>query len=523
MKSFAWLRARPRTLISTAAVTAAALVVGFFAVSYEGKPTTEVDLNDGGVWVTKQSSLLIGHFNHSSRVLDGGLRAGTSDYDILQSGTRVLVVDSTASSIAAVDPARVIMSDSAELKPGSAVAMGADTVAVIEPTGSLWTSPFTAISGIGAQGAEPVADEGKNAKIAVGVDGTVYAASASEAAVRSYGQGDDGTTVQKSSRDLPGVTADHKLSLTVVGITPYVLDHDTNTLYGGDGLRVQVPGDAVLQQPSGTADAVTLATPTSLVRIPTGGGDPQTIDAGGAEGTPAEPVYVAGCAYGAWSGSGRFVRDCPGDADDRVREVPGAESTSVLRFRVNRDVVVLNDVFGGAAWMASDSMQRVDNWQDITPPEGDGDDEEKTTEETVQTTLPERTDQNTPPIAQDDQYGVRPGRTTVLPVLDNDTDADGDVLVAAPASTPAFGSVEPINNGAALQFTAPEGATGSTSFRYTVDDGRGGGGDGDRHGHGSSVRRQRGSRAEAHHADHRRVRRYRVLQRPVRLDRPRRR
>jgi streptogramin lyase len=87
MKSFAWLRARPRTLISTAAVTAAALVVGFFAVSYEGKPTTEVDLNDGGVWVTKQSSLLIGHFNHLARVLDGGLRAGTSDYDILQSGT----------------------------------------------------------------------------------------------------------------------------------------------------------------------------------------------------------------------------------------------------------------------------------------------------------------------------------------------------------------------------------------------------------------------------------------------------
>jgi hypothetical protein len=81
----------------------------------------------------------------------------------------------------------------------------------------------------------------------------------------------------------------------------------------------------------------------------------------------------------------------------------------------------------------------------------------KTTEETVQTTLPERTDQNTPPIAQDDQYGVRPGRTTVLPVLDNDTDADGDVLVAAPASTPAFGSVEPINNGPPCSSPPPRG------------------------------------------------------------------
>jgi hypothetical protein len=366
----------------------------------------------------------------------------------------VLVVDSTASSIAAVDPARVIMSDSAELKPGSAVAMGADTVAVIEPTGSLWTSPFTAISGIGAQGAEPVADEGKNAKIAVGVDGTV-AASASEAAVRSYGQGDDGTTVQKSSRDLPGVRPT-TLSITVVGTTPYVLDHDTNTLYGGDGCACRCRATPCCSSPRhgrrrDPRDAdVAGAHPRGRRRSPDDRGRRL-------EGTPAEPVYVAGCAYGAWSGSGRFVRDCPGDADDAARDVPGVESTSVLRFRVNRDVVVLNDVFGGAAWMASDSMQRVDNWQDITPPEGDGDDEEKTTEETVQTTLPERTDQNTPPIAQDDQYGVRPGRTTVLPVLDNDTDADGDVLVAAPASTPAFGSVEPINNGAALQFTAPEG------------------------------------------------------------------
>ena len=33
--------------------------------------------------------------------------------------------------------------------------------------------------------------------------------------------------------------------------------------------------------------------------------------------------------------------------------------------------------------------------------EGDGEEEEETTEETVQTTLPERTEQNTPPIAVD--------------------------------------------------------------------------------------------------------------------------
>src|SRR5690606_4823393 len=217
--------------------------------------------------------------------------------------------------------------------------------------------------------------------------------------------------------------------LTVVGQTAYVLDADTSTLHGSDGSRTEVPSGAVLQQPSPVAAAVTLATADALIRVPSADGEGITVAAEG-EWAAAEPVFVAGCAYGAWTGSGQFVRDCPGDADDLVQTIEGIDPTSVLRFRVNRDVVVLNDVIGGAAWMSSDAMQRVDNWLDLTPPEGEGEEEEETTEETVQTTLPERTDKNTPPLAEDDAFGVRPGRTTVLPILANDTDADGDVLVA---------------------------------------------------------------------------------------------
>ena len=69
---------------------------------------------------------------------------------------------------------------------------------------------------------------------------------------------------------------------------------------------------------------------------------------------------------------------------------------------------------------------------------------------------------NTAPISVDDDFGVRPGRTTVLPVLDNDTDADGDVLTATvPDGGPSFGEVEPINHGAGLQIAVPENASGS--------------------------------------------------------------
>ena len=38
-----------------------------------------------------------------------------------------------------------------------------------------------------------------------------------------------------------------------------------------------------------------------------------------------------------------------------------------------------------------------------------------------------------PPIAVDDQVQARAGRSTVLPVLDNDSDPDGDVLAISAA------------------------------------------------------------------------------------------
>ena len=90
-------------------------------------------------------------------------------------------------------------------------------------------------------------------------------------------------------------------------------------------------------------------------------------------------------------------------------------------------------------------------------------------------TLPERSDVNTPPIAEDDSFGVRPGGSALLPVIDNDNDPDGDVLVAAmPQQQPSIGTVQPIFNGGSLQIAVAEDATGSATFDYEIDDGRGG-------------------------------------------------
>ncbi|GAB3598350.1 Ig-like domain-containing protein [Microbacterium tumbae] len=475
MKALSWVRSRPKTLASAAAVTAGVVTITTLALAYEGNPTTEVDLNDGGVWITKSSSLLVGHFNNESTVLDGGLRTSAGDFDVLQDESTVVVVNRDDSTASLVDPARVSLGESTAVPGAAKVALGDRTAAILDTaSGDLWVVPVQGLAGFEYAGEDPLVELGKNADVAVGEDGTVYAISAERSEVVTIPVDAQGDPLEPSSAALDDVKKDSTPTITAVGTTPVVLDPAQGIVTTPGGFRTEIDGadTAVLQQASRDADAVTVATASQLLQVPLDGSEVLPTDAG-AEGAPTAPVSLLGCSYGAWSGSGRFVRDCASDANDLVEDIPDIKPTANLAFRVNRDVIVLNDVVGGAAWLATESLQQVDNWNDITPPEGETEEEEDTTEETVETSLPERSEENTVPIAEDDEFGVRPGGTTYLPVLDNDTDADGDVLVASLASKqPSIGEVQPINDGSALQIAVDEDATGTVTFEYEVDDGR---------------------------------------------------
>ena len=215
--------------------------------------------------------------------------------------------------------------------------------------------------------------------------------------------------------------------------------------------------------------------------VPLGGGDARVIesDAAAAPARTADevaaPVWVNGCAHAAWATSSTYLAACD-DREPASQAIEQPTAGSRLEFRVNRDVVVLNDLTNGNAWLVDSDLRLVDNWEEVTPPEEtdelEGD--EKSAQQTFEDTLAERTDVNRPPLARDDEAGVRPGRTTVLEVLENDTDPDGDVLTVAETTEVAEsqGRLEVIDGGRALQFTPAEGAAGTVSFRYTVDDGR---------------------------------------------------
>nr|WP_159087543.1 Ig-like domain-containing protein [Tessaracoccus timonensis] len=87
-------------------------------------------------------------------------------------------------------------------------------------------------------------------------------------------------------------------------------------------------------------------------------------------------------------------------------------------------------------------------------------------------TPPDRSQENRPPVAQDDQLTARKGRATILQVLDNDSDPDGDILtINAPAEIDGA-SLQIVRGGAGLQITIPpETTAGTLTFSYEISDG----------------------------------------------------
>ena len=81
--------------------------------------------------------------------------------------------------------------------------------------------------------------------------------------------------------------------------------------------------------------------------------------------------------------------------------------------------------------------------------------------------------ENTPPVAADDSATVGTAGAVNVPVLANDSDADGDALTIAAFSQGTAGTVADVGGGV-LRYTHTSMGQPIDSFTYTVSDGRGG-------------------------------------------------
>ena len=471
MGLFTRLRTDRRATVSTSVVLALTAGVVVTALMYDGEATADVDLDDSGVWVTKQSAGLVGRFNTEAKSLDGTMLAGSADFDLDQQAGQVLVDDGGSSAANVVDVARLKFSSATVLPAGAETAMGGGRVAVMDDeSGSLWVTTLERLPGLNTEEEEPTAELDGAAQVVVSQGGTTFAVVPGRDVLWTVEPGEEPTTTELGLLD-----GGDDVVLTTVGEDVVILDRTDGELRLPDGKTVKVADaqGARLQQVGEASDTVAYATSSALVVQPLDSGAATQRQA---SGSPASPVQLGGCLYGAWSGTGQIVRDCEGTDRDVDRVLEGIDQSTKLEYRVNRDNVVLNDLTAGTLWMALDEYEKVDDWDVQLPEQVEGEDEdaEDAKPELVDQTVVDREKQD-PPEAHDDKFGVRPGRTTVLDVLSNDLDPDGDVITASlDSDEPDAFSVQRVLGGKALQAMTPEDASGSASFTYDVTDGRGG-------------------------------------------------
>ncbi|MFC5281754.1 Ig-like domain-containing protein [Arcanobacterium canis] len=443
------------------------------AVWHGGIPAQHVDLTDSGVWVTNTRSQIVGHVNYPSMTLDAQLRTPSGAFDVAQQGDEVLFHDLSARSIAMVDPASSTFGKLTSLAQASVSTLGGGYVASYDPTsGTVWKAEVGKAAHLGTNDTV-AATSLPQGDVVLTDTGTLHGASP---ITRKWIAGDHRDVLPADIR------YDHTLQVSAVGDHSLVLDTTSGMLYiDGAKRQAHIRGkDLALQLPGPQADFALIANDKELIEVnlETASIEAYPAQVSGREtqsGAPARPVFHQGCAYSAWSGTGVYMRECPGHQDDQVKQNDSLRDSRAAVFRTNRDAIVLNDTVSGRVWLPDKNMQIVDDWDTTltdhnTPQKAD----QRSHSQSNEPANPQTSAHNRVPLAEPDAFGVRAGQITTLPVLLNDSDPDGDVLTVSLLKEPSFGRVVPIRAGRAFQIDTPASASGRTTFTYEVNDGRGG-------------------------------------------------
>lgn len=472
------MRWRPRALLEgkTIAVFVATTVVAtlvFFAVRADGFHATRMNLHDAGVWVTRQQpGAEFGRVNTEIALVDTRLAADSPNFDVVQADGVVLLHDQDAHHVVAVDVSLGKLSGQTDVPDNAVVRLGGPTAAVLDPdSGALWYGPREKFFEKDYTSGEPDVRLGAGSSVAVGSEGWVFAYDAEAGQLLSF------TPKRvKSSTAVPAGMKEAQIS--GVGVTPVVLDPGAKKLFVRGLNPIDLGGlgqQFALQLPGPSRNGVLVAGGTQLVDVSFANGNIQTMTDKGT-GDPVPPVWVKGCSYGAWAAKASFAQICDG-RDPIVRNFDGPGVGAKLRFRVNRDRVVLNELDQGFVTVFGDGdpkgISPADWLQALNAKKED--DQTQQQQESSQN-KPDLSQANRPPIAVDDKAGTRPGRPVKVNVLSNDSDPDGDVLSieTPPPLPPDVGTLAVISNGQALQFTPAPALSDVATFSYTVSDGRGG-------------------------------------------------
>ncbi len=463
-------RSLAATLTSSVAIVA--LVVTTAVVS-GGFPSQEVGLNDAAVWVSNGEKQFIGRANTTIMELNSVVAGESSELEVVQGGHTVLLLDEGSGKAGIVDPATSTITKSVPLPTNSPqVFMAGDNVVVASGDGEVWIMPSSEFEHFDPQTPANLS-LGADSTFAIDEEGFLIAYSRDARLIYRVAAATTATVVESHNVAFGGATSE--LSVTWVGSDWAILDATSRSLVI-DGTTVDLTefiefGERPkLQVPSRTGSGVLVATNRALVSVPASGTNPVEL-VSGRSGNAAQPLVAGGCLFAAWS-DGTAWKSCGSEEPDTMSLSEMPAGAVRLSFNQNGDRVVLNDPRGGGTWAVQSRGELIDNWDGLQRV----DEQERQVVDDAVDIPPEYEKVQQPPVAVDDAFGARPGTSTILPVLLNDYDPNGDVLVISQAGpiSESVGHLDVINDAQHVQISVALSARGTVAFQYTVTDGRGG-------------------------------------------------
>jgi len=457
-----YVRSHRSSVLTGVVAAVVGAVVATTAVVSGGYQAQRVDLGDGTVWVPSAQYGAVGRVNTGVLQLNTAVQASDDALAVVQRGAAVYSVDETRATISHVDITDATVGDPVTLPAGSPQVFFAGSTAIIgnADTGEVWSTPTSRLDEF---------DASTKADLTLGQDAAfdaddehvaVYSPRTATASLVAVGQ-----TLRVAKTDDVRMSRKHDLQVAAVGTHLAVLDRTDATL-AIDGRTIdlgdRVSGSPSLQHSASSGSDVVVASASGLLRVSTAGTVRSVALA--VSGTAARPYVDGSCTYAAWNG-GQAVNTCNGAAVQRLADVPASAELTISH---NGSTVVANDPDSGRTWAIDRSGQLIDNWGDLVQRDETQQQEQSADED------PEVDTEQKPPVAVDDALGARPGRTTVLPVLLNDYDPNGDPIAIERVSDIDTGTLALIDDRQRLQVTLTDRASGTVQFDYDISDGNGG-------------------------------------------------
>lgn len=255
--------------------------------------------------------------------------------------------------------------------------------------------------------------------------------------------------------------------LTFVGENWVLLSGDAKKLWASwakEPLKTGAAADAIIQTARDeTTQQVVIADSRGLVQL-RGNKVKRLVTV---NGVPAVPTTVGDSVQAAWVAKNSAVYWAGGKKTLRLPLDDKTEITGTPQpvIHTNGDSAVLTEQKTGISWtLPQGKLIPAKQWELAENPNP----------EDGMVVVSEVTQQE-PPVALPDEFGVRAGSQTSLPVLLNDSDPNRqDILTIVPevASIPAeFGTLELLGDGQSFTVHPSQQARGTVQFTYRVTDG----------------------------------------------------